>query len=120
MTLRTLLLVLSTTALPTLTGCATTSGGTRETPATSSSSLQEQDHGSPGVDAQDKKDKKDGCGCSHGAMGEGVQSASASAACSCPHCASMARGTQVASADCACGHGKSGDDGPTQFPRGDE
>jgi hypothetical protein len=92
MSVRTLLLVLSTTTLSVLAGCATTQTAPREDTAASTIT---QGEGEP-----------KGCGCAHHAKGQdGSQLAAEGKGCGCPHCAQAAKGSSVDKpAACGCSH----------------
>jgi hypothetical protein len=92
MAVRTLLLVLSTTTLSALAGCATTQTAPREDAA--STSLR-----------QGESEQK-GCACAlHKAQYGSIQAADAKG-CGCPHCGGQAAGKAHAGegASCGCSH----------------
>jgi hypothetical protein len=95
MNLRPLLLVLSTTALSVLAGCATSQAGSRGDTAASTSSQQGllSDKGSGG------------CSCALKPQGGSAQaSEDKGAGCGCPHCAKAAKGDTAEATACGCGH----------------
>lgn len=101
MSVRTLLLVLSTTTLSVLVGCATPQMATREDTAASTS-------------AELAEGKPKGCACAHHtqAMDGSAQAEAGKKGCGCPHCARAGK----ASADktTACGCSRQGQDGQEQ------
>lgn len=99
MTVRTLLLILSTTTLSALTGCATTQTAPREDAAASTSTqVSEQGQG-----------EHKGCSCAHHKAQDGSTQAADAKGCGCPHCAKMAAKTGAEEAkSCGCSHKQNG------------
>ena len=97
MSVRTMLLALSTTALTALLGCAST-------PATR-------------TEAQRSEMKAKACSCDHKAQEGSAQAAKGHAAgCSCPHCGHAAKSGAGEASACGCSHGHEGHGGGNGHP----
>lgn len=88
MSVRTMLLALSTTALTALFGCAST-------PATATRS-----------EAPPSETEAKACSCAHKAPEGSAQATEGHAAgCACPHCGHAAKGGEGEASACSCSHG---------------
>ncbi|QRN99551.1 hypothetical protein JRI60_11250 [Archangium violaceum] len=95
MSVRTLLLVLSTTTMSLLAGCATTQTAPREDATASSTSMEQ------GTQGESQK----GCGCAHHAKAQEGSAQAEAKGCGCPHCAqAAAQGGSGEAAACGCSH----------------
>ncbi|KFE66892.1 hypothetical protein [Hyalangium minutum] len=95
MTIRTLLLVLTTTTLSALAGCATPQTAPREEAAVNTSSQQGSEQG-----------EHKGCSCAlRKEQGGAAAQAADGKGCSCPHCAKTAADTDAKEGKtCGCSH----------------
>ncbi|ATB41706.1 hypothetical protein CYFUS_007176 [Cystobacter fuscus] len=99
MSVRTLLLVLSTSTVSILTGCATSQTAAREDTTAASSTSSEVAQGEFG-----------GCRCSlHAKAEDGSAQAAAGRGCQCPHCSHGASGAAGKGPACGCWHHGKGD-----------
>ncbi|WP_257459673.1 hypothetical protein [Archangium lipolyticum] len=102
MSVRTLLLVLSTSTLSILTGCATSQTASREDAAASTT---------PQVAQGELK----ACRCSrHASAEDGSAQAAAGKGCQCPHCSYAATADAEKKPACGCGHHGKGNEAQVQ------